>query len=115
MTTFDQSDDWENEVFGHLPKIDTPGNNVYSLPVRKEPFTTVFNPQTHVPYVTEGGSEREPIEVFDEDMFRPRLSYYVNGRGWPVALYDDPLEEASFIRPEQVITGAKLKDRITPN
>lgn len=103
MTTFDQSDDWEESFFGLNPKVDTPG--VMGEKRNRKNATTVFPSRSYIPYSPPGSPVREPIEVFDEEVFRPRVSYYINGRGFPAMLEDDPLEEASFLRPEKILAS----------
>lgn len=112
MTTFDQGDEWEDSVFGRNSTTDTPG-----LTGRKgvrENATTVFPSHSYIPYSPPGSPAREPIEVFDEEDFRPRVSYYINGRGFPAMLEDDPLEEASFIRQERILASPNRHSLLNP-
>jgi hypothetical protein len=112
MTTFDQGDDWESSVFGQNSKIDTPG--LAGSKGRRENATTVSPNRSYIPYSPPGSPTREPIEVFDEEAFRPRVSYYINGRGFPAMLEDDPLEEASFLRSEKILASSHFQDSLKP-
>lgn len=112
MTTFDQGDEWEASVFGHNSKIDTPG--LAGGKGYRGNATTVFPSRSYIPYSPPGSPAREPIEIFDEESFRPRVSYYINGRGFPAMLEDDPLEEASFLRPEKLLATPQHQVGLKP-
>lgn len=102
MTTFDQGDDWESSIFGHNAPTDTPGHA--GGKGNREKATTIFPSRSYIPYSPPGSPAREPIEIFDEEIFRPRASYYVNGREFPAMMEDDPLEEASFLHSEKFLS-----------
>lgn len=106
LTTFDQNDGWDDDIFRDYPDIDSPAHYPTARPaVTNEGILASLDPSPYVPYVSAGDAEFEPIEVLDEE---PRWEYYFSGRGRPDQLEEDPYEEAAFMRTERILPGKHM-------